>query len=223
MEQVLILQWRSVQCTSLVFKWSKVVGSQWSNGGLNAELPFEYWTSKSLLFRCFRYSHLYCSLMQLGSWQQFNFISCERKNPQIQDLNTELVWYSGDPKTRCVRFSNGFGQPRPFYIQFFTIKRSRLACRLTKNVRFSNDSGFRMSGFRIPTVFEWLKSSWMPNGLVFECHLKTRQPNYLNTDKWMPSCFLIYWSSPVLEWSVQYIGHNPYTDHLNTQPFEIQT
>ena len=25
----------------------------------------------------------------------------------------------------------------------------------------------------------------------------------------------------VFEWSVYYIGHNPWSDHLNTKPFEI--
>ena len=30
-------------------------------------------------------------------------------------------------------------------------------------------------------VFEWLKIGVMPNGLVFECHLNTGQPNHLNT------------------------------------------
>ena len=28
--------------------------------------------------------------------------------------------------------------------------------------------------------FEWLKRGWMPNGLVYACHLNTGQPNHLN-------------------------------------------
>ena len=30
-------------------------------------------------------------------------------------------------------------------------------------------------------VIKWLKRGWMPNGLVFECHSDTVQPNHLNT------------------------------------------
>ena len=39
-------------------KFSTLFGvpDQYSNSGLIAGPPFEYWTSKSLLFRCFRYS-----------------------------------------------------------------------------------------------------------------------------------------------------------------------
>ena len=37
------------------------------------------------------------------------------------------------------------------------------------------------SEYQTSLVFEWLKRVWMPNGLVFECHLNTGQPNHLNT------------------------------------------
>ena len=37
------------------------------------------------------------------------------------------------------------------------------------------------SEYRISLVFKWLKRGWMLNGLVFKCHLNTRQPNHLNT------------------------------------------
>ena len=141
-------------------------------------------------------------------------------------LGQICIWYSGDPKTgrvrfsngrpwfgfRMVRFSNGLDQPRPFlffiYIKqsrliyhsktelfvrfsngtisldhfinkkifFMFKKRSRLIyhsktglkCPVFKqsrhhlktdlqNVRFSNDSGFRMVGFRIPTVLHYVR------------------------------------------------------------------
>ena len=38
-------------------------------------------------------------------------------------------------------------------------------------------------GSEYPTslVLEWSKRGWMPNGLVLECRLNTRQPNHLNT------------------------------------------
>ena len=59
------IQWGSEYQTSLVFEWLKIVQSPnglffYSNGGLNTQLPFEYWTeyqtSESSLFRCLRYS-----------------------------------------------------------------------------------------------------------------------------------------------------------------------
>ena len=37
-------------------------------------------------------------------------------------------------------------------------------------------------------------NGWMSNGPVFKCHLNAVQPNHLNTDKWTPSCFHMYWS-----------------------------
>ena len=37
------------------------------------------------------------------------------------------------------------------------------------------------SEYQTSLVFEWSKRVWMPNDLVFECHLNTEQPNHLNT------------------------------------------
>ena len=37
------------------------------------------------------------------------------------------------------------------------------------------------SEYQTSLVFEWSKRGWMPNGLVFECYLNTRQPKHLNT------------------------------------------
>ena len=31
------------------------------------------------------------------------------------------------------------------------------------------------------SLLKWLKRSWMPNGLVFKCHLNTGQPHHLKT------------------------------------------
>ena len=36
------------------------------------------------------------------------------------------------------------------------------------------------SEYRTSLVFKWSKRGQMPNGLVFECHLNTGQPNHLN-------------------------------------------
>ena len=44
-------------------------------------------------------------------------------------------------------------------------------------------------------VFKWLKRGWMPNFLVFVCHLNTRWPNHLNTGQIDAILFLMYWSS----------------------------
>ena len=38
---------------------------QYPNGGLNTELIFEYWTCKSLLFRCFFYSSIQMFIIQI--------------------------------------------------------------------------------------------------------------------------------------------------------------
>ena len=37
------------------------------------------------------------------------------------------------------------------------------------------------SKYQTSLVFEWSKRGWLPNGLVFKCHLNTEQPNQLNT------------------------------------------
>ena len=39
--------------------------------------------------------------------------------------------------------------------------------------------GCQIVGFQISTV--WSKRAWVPNGLVFECHLNYGQPNHLNS------------------------------------------
>ena len=36
------------------------------------------------------------------------------------------------------------------------------------------------SEYQTSLVFKWSKRDWMPNGLVFECHLNTGQPTHLN-------------------------------------------
>ena len=37
------------------------------------------------------------------------------------------------------------------------------------------------SEYRTSSAFEWSKRDWMPNGMVFKCHLNNGQPNHLNT------------------------------------------
>ena len=51
-----------------------------------------------------------------------------------------------------------------------------------KQFRFDFSSELQW-GFDYQTslVFEWSKRGWMPNILVFKCHLHTRQPDHLNT------------------------------------------
>ena len=40
-------------------------------------------------------------------------------------------------------------------------------------------------------VFKWPKIGWMPNGLVFKCHLNTGEPNHFNTRQ-MEAIMLFY-------------------------------
>ena len=58
-------------------------------------------------------------------------------------------------------------------------------------------SKFRLqwgSKFQTSLVFKWSKRGWMPNGLVFECHLITGQPNHLNTKQVDTILFsFMYW------------------------------
>ena len=49
----------------------------------------------------------------------------------------------------------------------------------------------RGSEYRTCLVLKWSKRGWMPNGLVFECHLNTGQPDHLNT-KQMDSILFSY-------------------------------
>ena len=44
-------------------------------------------------------------------------------------------------------------------------------------IKYSGDLNTKLRSL----VFKWSKIGWMPNGLVFECHLNTKQFNYLNT------------------------------------------
>ena len=45
---------------------------------------------------------------------------------------------------------------------------------------FSNEIQWGFD-YQTSLVFEWSKRGWMPNILVFKCHLHTRQPDHLNT------------------------------------------
>ena len=45
------------------------------------------------------------------------------------------------------------------------------------------------------SVFKWSHKGWIPNGLVFERHLNTRQPDDLNTGQMDAILFFMYWSS----------------------------
>ena len=57
------------------------------------------------------------------------------------------------------------------------------------------------SEYQTSLVFKWSKRGWMPNGLVFECHLNTGQPNHLNTaqmDAILFSYVLVWYSN---DWS----------------------
>ena len=58
----------------------------------------------------------------------------------------------------------------------------------------------------------------MPNGLVFECHLNTGQPNHLNTGQMAAILFLMYWSGARM---VRLVHMTAF--HLNTKSFEIRT
>ena len=58
-------------------------------------------------------------------------------------------------------------------------------------------------------VFEWSKRGWMPNGLVFGCHLNTGQPNHLNIGQMDAILFFMYWSG------IQIVGLVHRTYHIN--------
>ena len=49
-------------------------------------------------------------------------------------------------------------------------------------------------------VFEWLKRGRMPNDMVFEYHLNTGQPNYLNTGQMDAILFSYVCTGLVFEW-----------------------
>ena len=80
-----IAEWSHIQMPfecrtkfSLVFRPAIWKPDQYSNGGLNTDLPFEYqtseyWTSESLLFRCFRYSDPHCTYHISMTWHIFGF------------------------------------------------------------------------------------------------------------------------------------------------------
>ena len=55
-------------------------------------------------------------------------------------------------------------------------------------------------------VFEWLKRGRMPNDMVFEYHLNTGQPNYLNTGQMDAILFSYVCTGLVFEW-LAYLAH----------------
>ena len=66
------------------------------------------------------------------------------------------------------------------------------------------------SEYQTSLVFKWSKKDWMPNGMVFKCHLNTKQPNHLNTghmDAILFSYLLVKYSNG---WSGTWdIAHGP--------------
>ena len=72
--------------------------ARYSNGGLNTKLPFEYQTSKSLLFRCFHYSDVrypdpHCNFIFLHGFMQpnmtYNSLHIYPQHHIQWDLNTD--------------------------------------------------------------------------------------------------------------------------------------
>ena len=78
------------------------------------------------------------------------------------------------------------------------------------------------SKYRTSLVFKWSQKEVGCQMVCFSnANLIPNSPTILIPDKWTPSCFLC--TGAVFEWLVHYIGHNPQTDQLNTEPFEIRT
>ena len=62
-----------------------------------------------------------------------------------------------------------------------------------------------------------LDAKWSGFQMTFE--YRTAQPFEYRTN----GCLVVFLcTGPVFEWSVYYIGHNPWTDRLNTELFETR-
>ena len=61
-----------------------------------------------------------------------------------------------------------------------------------------------------------LDAKWSGFGMTFEYRTAQRFEYQTNGRRIVFLC-----TGPVFEWSVYYIGHNPWTDCLNTEPFEM--